>query len=205
MSLSSYSDIKQAVANWLNRDDLGSFVPDFISLGEDRIYRDLRIRAMETTTSDTTATGSIAVPSGYLEMKHVYVDGTPIMPLKRMTAEQLYQNYPLRSSTDKPQFFARDGDSFIFGPYPDAAYTVYMTYFIRLSALSDTNNTNWFTTNAPSILLWASLLEAEPFIQNDDRIPIWKAKYEEIRDNVKVENDRELYSGSPLRAVVSWS
>lgn len=205
MSLSSYSDIKSAVGNWLNRDDLSTYIPDFIALGEDRIYRDLRIRAMETALSETTASGTISVPSGYLELIHAYVDGSPVQPLQRQTAEWIYQNYKLRTSTGKPLFIARDAGTFIFGPYPDANYTIIGTYYARLSALSDSNTTNWFTSNAPSIILWAALLEAEPFLQNDERIATWQSKYEQVKENIFVEDQREKYSGSPLRSTVSWT
>ena len=205
MSLANYSDIQSAVANWLNRNDLNSYIPDFIALGEDRIYRDLRIRAMETALTDTIASGTIAVPSGYLELKNIYIATSPIQPLQRRTAEWIYQNYPLRSVSGKPIFIARDAGNFIFGPYPDSGYAIAGTYYARLAALSSTNTTNWFTANAPSILLWASLLEAEPFIQNDERLVLWKTKYEEIKENISVEDQREIYSGSPMRATVSWS
>lgn len=205
MSIASYSDLQSAVASWLNRSDLTSNITDFISLGEDRIYRDLRIRAMETAWSDTLATGTVAVPNTYLELVHAYIDGSPVIPLQRVTAEVLYQKYPLRSSTGQPIFIARDAQNFIFGPYPDSNYSVIGTYYCRLPALSSTNTTNWFTANAPSILLWASLLEAEPFIMNDERLAVWQAKYDQIKENITVEDDREKRSGSPLRAVVSWS
>ena len=69
MSIANYSDLKTAVANWLNRSDLTSYVSDIVMLGEAKIYRELRIRAMETALSDTIASGVIAVPSDYIEMK----------------------------------------------------------------------------------------------------------------------------------------
>lgn len=205
MSIASYSDLQNAVASWINRSDLSSNISDFISLGEDRIYRDLRIRAMETAWTDTMPAGTVAVPSGYLELVHAYIDGSPVKPLQRITAEVMYQKYPLRTSTGFPVFIARDAGNFIFGPYPDSNYTIIGTYYARLPALSASNTTNWFTANAPSILLWASLLEAEPFIQNDERIATWQAKYDQIKENITVEDSREKYSGSPLRANVSWS
>ena len=205
MSLSSYSDIKSAVSNWLNRSDLDTYIPDFVALCEDRIYRDLRIRCMETAFTDTIASGVISLPTNYLEMDHLYIDGSPIQALQRKSAEWIYQNYPYRTVTDKPLFFARDVETIIFGPYPDSGYTVIGNYFKRLPALSASNTTNWFTDNAPSILLWGSLLEAEPFLKNDERIALWQAKYQEIKENLTVENDRENFSGSPLRMTVSWS
>ena len=49
MAITIYSELKTAVANFLSRSDLTSRIPEFITLGEDRIGKDLRIRAMEAT------------------------------------------------------------------------------------------------------------------------------------------------------------
>lgn len=203
MAISTYSDLKNSLASWLNRDNLTSYIPDFIALGEARIYRELRIRAMETALSSTIASGVIAVPSDYVEMKYCYVDGSQSQHLLRKTAQWILEKYPTRSSDGKPKYFAQDAGNFIFGPYPNDAYTIKGTYYKRLTALSDSNTTNWFTTNAPGILLFAALLEAEAFMKNDPRIELWDAKYEEEKATIMREENAEQFSGSPLYMAAS--
>ena len=201
MSISTYAELLQAVENWLHRDGdttIESRAPEFVRMGELRIYRDLRIRPMEASLSSTIASGVIAVPSGYVALKTAYIDGTPIQKLERKDAEWIHYNWPTRSSSGKPGFIARDGDNFIFGPYPDSTYTVKGTYYKRLDALSNSNTTNWFTTNAPDLLLWAALAEAEPFVMNDQRALMWEAKYKAVKDKVQAEDDQEEFSGGPL-------
>lgn len=205
MALANYSDLKTSVANWINRDNLTSYIPDFIALGESRVYSELRLRAMETTLSSTIASGVIAVPPTYVEMKYAYVDGSPTQHLTRKTAPWIMENYPTRSSDGKPKFFAQDAGNFIFGPYPDSTYTIKGTYYARLAALSDSNTTNWFMTNAPGILLYAALLETEVFIKNDPRIEMWDAKYEEIKGILERQEKAEQFSGSPLSMSASWA
>lgn len=198
MSISTYDELVTSVGSWIKRTDLTASIPDLIRFGELRIYRDLRIRAMETALSDTIASGVIAVPSGYVEMKHAYIDGTPVQRLTRKTAEWVYQNYPTRSSGGKPKFFAREAGNLIFGPYPDSAYTVKGIYYKRLTALGTGNQTNWFTENAPDLLLWAALVEAEPFVMNDARTELWAGKYITTKERIQREDDAEELSGSPL-------
>ena len=198
MSIASYSELQTAVGNWLNRSDLTSYIPDFISLGEARIYRELRIRAMETALSSAISSGVLAVPSTYIEIKFAYVDGSPSRLLKRTTPDDIYARYPVRASTGRPVHIAREGSNFIFGPYPDSAYTIKGIYYARLTALSDSNTTNWFTTNAPGILLYAALCEAEPFLKNDARIALWQAKYAEEKDGIEREERNEQFSGGGL-------
>jgi hypothetical protein len=200
MAISNYSELQTAVGNWLNRSDLTSYVPDLIMLGEARIYRKLRIRAMETALNSTIASGVIAVPATYVELKSARIDGTPVQPLTRTSVDNIYHKYPTRSADGMPNQIAREGSNFIFGPYPDSTYTVKGIYYARLTPLSVSNTTNWFTANAPDLLLWAALAEAEVFLKNDERTIVWEAKYQAAAKDVQDEDSKENNSGSPLYA-----
>jgi len=192
----TYSDLQTKIGTWLHRSDLTASIPDFIRLAEARIYRKLRIRAMETAFSSVIASGVIAVPTSYVELKHARVDGSPTGKLARKNDEWIYQNYPTRSSSGKPKFIAREADNFIFGPYPDSTYTIKGIYYKRLAALS-VSTTNWFTENAPDLLLFAALCEAAPYLGKDSRIVIWEGKFNAVIDQIQRENDAEEFSGSP--------
>jgi hypothetical protein len=205
MAITSYSTLQTAILGWVHRGSdatLTAEAPLLVQFAEARIYRDLRIRCMETALSSAIASGVVAVPTGYVEMKYAYINGSPTQKLQRKDAEWIYHNYPTRSSDGTPKFFAREADNFIFGPYPDSAYTVKGVYYKKLDALSDSNTTNWFITNAPDLLLFAALCEAEPFLVNDERVALWEKKYDQIRARVQREDDGEEFSGSPLAVTV---
>ena len=198
MALSTYANLTSAIQNWLHRSDLSSYVDDFVTLGESRIYNDLRIREMETVTTSTVSSGVIAVPSNYIEMKSAYVSSVnPNVKLERKTAEWIYEYYPDRTATDIPLFFAREGSNFIFGPYSDGAYAVTMNYYNKLAALSSAVNTVF--TTYPGLWLFASLSETAPFLKDDKRIIIWEAKYQDLLKRIQKESDDEEWSGSNLR------
>jgi hypothetical protein len=173
-------------------------------LGERRIYRKLRIRTMETALNVTMASGLAAVPSDYLALKSAYIDGTPVQRLQRRNVDFIYDKYPTRSSTAKPVFVARESSNFIFGPFPDSNYTMKGVYYARLPSLSVSNTTNFFTTNAPDILLWAALAESEVFLKNDERVLVWQAKFKAAADEIQEEDDEDEASGGPITAAVSW-
>ena len=193
--ITSYATLKTTIADWLKRDDLTDSIPGFIRFGELRIYREMRVRAMETALTGTIASGVLAVPSGYVEMKYMRV-GT--QKVQRKDVEWMYEKYPTRTSGGQPKFVAREVDSFIFGPYPDSAYTVTGLYYKALPALSDSNTTNWLITDAPDLILFASLCEAAPYMMNDERIPVWGNKYVATKDRIQSQEDDEEFSGSPL-------
>jgi hypothetical protein len=192
MAINNFSTLKTAVQNWIDRTDIADRVDEFISLGEARIYRELRIRAMETALSDTISSGVIGVPADFRALKHAYVNGSPTQWLEEQKAEFIYENYPTRSVTSKPRFIAQDGGNFIFGPYPDSAYTIKGTYYAALTALGTVNETNWFTTNAPDLLLFAALTEAAGFEMNDEKEAKWLARYEQTKNRIQKEDNRQL-------------
>lgn len=199
-NITTWATLKTEVANQLNRTDLTNDVPFFIQLAEFRIYRELRVRQMETVLNSTMSSGQIAVPSGYRSLKFAYIDGTPVQKLERKDAEWIYHNYPTRSASSKPFYIARDGGNFIFGPFPDSAYTVKGVFYKQLDLLSDSNTSNWLITDAPDLIYFAALCEAKPWLGDDERIAIWERKYEMIKQRVQLADNAEEFSGGPLAA-----
>lgn len=201
MAITTYAELQTAVSNWLHRSDLGSIIPDLIMLGEKRIFREIRARIMETALSDTIASGVIALPSDYLELKFAYVDGSPVKLLQRTSPTALLQKYPLRSSTSKPFLIARQGTNFIFGPYPDSTYTIKGIYYAQPTGIATSANSLF--TNNPELYLFAALLEAEPYMKNDNRVMLWQAKYDQIKDQINSYEKQEAGSGSGLQVVTA--
>lgn len=187
MAITTYAELKTAVANWLHRDDLTAYVDDIITLGEKRILREVKTRDMEAALNVTTSSGVATIPSDYVSLKHARVDGAPTQPLTAVTASQLYTQFPLRSGAGKPQKIAVDQGSFIFGPFPDASYTILGTYYKRLPALSTGVNA-LFTAN-PDLYLAAALGEALAFNANDKRLLVWESKYQAIKEALNTEDE----------------
>ena len=199
-NITTWATLKTEVANQLNHTNLTNDVPFFIQLAEFRIYRELRVRQMETVLNSTMSSGQIAVPSGYRSLKFAYIDGTPVQKLERKDAEWIYHNYPTRSASSKPFYIAREGGNFIFGPFPDSAYTVKGVFYKQLDLLSDSNTSNWLITDAPDLIYFAALCEAKPWLGDDERIAIWERKYEVVKQRVQLADNAEEFSGGPLAA-----
>ena len=54
--------------------------------------------------------------------------------------------------------------------------------------MDSSNQTNWFTIYAPQALLYGSLLQAMPFLKNDDRVQLWQALYQQAMDVLVAED-----------------
>lgn len=195
-STPSYAELKTGVADWLKRADLTSSIPDLIYMAEKWIFRHARTRDMETALSVVISSGVAALPADFVSLKHAYISGTPVTTLQPKSSSWIYLQYPTRSADSKPKFIGVDGSNFIFGPYPDSAYTVAGIYYKRLTSVQSSANA-LFLAN-PDLYLFAALAEAEPFLKNDNRMNLWISKRNEILADVNGEDNIARFSGGPL-------
>ena len=204
MALSNYSDLKTTVANYLARSDLTSVIPDFIQLAEQRMRRDLRIRQMLKVVTTTTTAGdsTVALPSDFLQLRDIHLDGNPVYPLQYQAPNAFYRN-TRSSEAGVPRQYTILASEFQFAPIPDTAYTIQMLYYAKPDFLSDSNTSNAFLANCPDALLYASLSEAEPYLMNDARIQVWAGLYDRAVVNIQTSDDQGEYSAAPLAMSVA--
>ena len=202
MAISTYSELQTAAANWLDRDDLTNRITEFVALAEATFNRVLRIRAMETTVSDTTVGGTKtdALPTGYLQMREIHLTTSPVVSLSYITPEIMYR-IRSGSTSAKPNSYTIVGDNLLFGPTPDGAYTYDMTYYKAFDALSDVATTNWIILNAPDLYLYGTLLQAEPFLMNDQRVALWERGMRQVINDLQTQDDKDRHSGSEMRVM----
>jgi len=204
MALGTFTELKDALADWLDRSDLTDRIPDFITLAEARLNRDVRIRPMEVRSSMETTAGQryFNLPGGYLQMRNMQINSNPITPLEYITPEMLDRLYG-SDTTGKPKAYTLIGDEIQLAPIPDSDYTVEMAFYEKFTALGDgtsgTVTSNWLTTNAPDVLLYGALLEAEPFIKNDERVNLWINAYNSAITRIQDTDTKDRHSGSAMR------
>lgn len=195
--MNTYSTLKQSIADFLARDDLTSYVDTFIDIAEARVGRRLKIRAMEATTTlvCSTSVATIALPTGYAGIRGVFLNGTVQYPLAYNTPEQLNSQV---SATGRPRFFSIVGANIQFNCVPDSAYDISMTYFATFTALSDSNTSNWLTTNVPHLLLYGSLQAASEFTQDDAAAQKWASLFQQAIDEAQAADEGEKYGPAPV-------
>jgi|TARA_R110000851_G_scaffold245287_1_gene398055 hypothetical protein len=203
MSIANYTELQTAVANWLDRDDLAARIPEFISLCEARFNRTLRLRAMETldtTVSTVGGTSTIALPTGYVQMRDFHLTTSPLTQLQYLAPEMMVR-LNAGSLQGKPLTYTIIADTIRLGPTPDSAYTTSMLYYKTFDALSGIAPTNWVITNAPDVYLYGTLLEAEPFLMNDARTQLWAQALKESINTLQEQDNKDRHSGSVLRVM----
>ena len=196
MAITTYSELKTAIANWLDRTDLDDRIPEFIQLAEARHRRDFKIRRMETrvTASTIADTEYYSLPDNFVAMRNIQLNTDPKTALEYMTPEQM-DRVRGGSSTGKPKAYSIIGNNFQLRPIPDGVYQIEMLYYKYFTALSDSNTTNDMLTYHPDAYLYGALVEAEPYLQNDKRIQTWAGFYDRAKQDIISSNERDRHSG----------
>ena len=202
MAISNYTELQTAVANWLDRDDLTDRIPEFISLAEARFNRVLRLRSMETKQTASTVAGqrNLALPTNYIQMRNFQVNSSPLTTLSYVTPE-IYDRVWGGSTSGTPKFYTILANEVSLGPIPATVMTVEMLFYKKFDSLSSSTATNWLITNAPDIYLYGSMLEAEPFIMNDERVPLWAQALQQGVSDLQEQDNKDSHSGSALRVM----
>lgn len=201
MALTTYTELNASIGDWLNRTDLTSAIPDFISLAEAQIERQLRTRQMIVRSNADISTEYAALPSDFLETKSFKLSGTnPITPLVFQTIDALDDLLRTHSAASRPKYFGIVGGQVRVVPAPDATYTTELVYYAKLTKLSASVASNWLLAASPDIYLYGSLLQAAPYLQDDARIPVWSSLYEKALTDLQISDSRSSTSSGAMSA-----
>lgn len=199
MALSTYVELKAAVADWLNRSDLTSAIDyDFLPLCEAELKR--RVRRTTKTGTIYVATAEVSPPSDMAEPISLRINsGTTYndVPLKLCTPEMLGEVLAGWNGVEsRPTHVAYFNGKFQFAPEPDQSYDCTVVYVMQFTALSGVNTSNAILAEAPDAYLYGCLLQAAPYLEHDERIPVWRAKFDAAIEQLnKVRMDEEYGAG----------
>lgn len=203
MSLANYSDLKTAIASWTARSDLTTQLDDFIDMAEAEFNRTLRTEQMltETTLTLSSTSSSVSLPSNFLEVESISFNDAP-REINYATRKQLEGQYASQSA-GRPKVYSLRASAtsggvqrMIFGPSPDGAYTLTLSYYQQLPGLSTSNTTNWLLTKEPEAYLFCALSKALTFIQDSERKAEIKSNWQEIKAQLDSEDEGRKSGGS---------
>ena len=203
MSITTYSELKTAIANWLNRDDLTSVIGDFISLTEADMDRKIRHWRMEQRATANIDARYTQLPQGFMEAVrfHLDVDERPIdlvTPVYMQTKRQGNAD-----TTGRPQVYSVIAGQIEVWPTPDATYTGELYYYARTTPLDDSNTSNWILDHFPDAYLYGALVHSAPYLVDDARAQVWASLYQNAIDGINGNNERAKFGGSGLRMQVN--
>ena len=174
-------------------------LPRLITLGERRISRELKIQGFirAVTTPLQTGVATYRKPDRWRDTVSMTVDGAPIFA---RSYEYCRNYWPDEAQTATPQFYADyDYNHWLITPTPNANSTLEVMYYEQPRFLGEDFQTNWLTEYAPDLLLYASLLEATPFLKNDQRIGTWQQLYDRAAQALNGEDLKKIMDRSAQR------
>lgn len=191
----TYTSLVADVTLYLERSDAQTInqIPSFINLAESIISDELKILGQQQTVSTTLVQGSPTLQKPARWRKTTSMNVTVAgerFPLLLRKYEYMRNYWPNPAQEDVPKYYGDyDFDHWFIAPTPSDDYAVEILYYEKIQPLDATNQTNWFTINAPQAMLYGTLLQAMPFLKNDSRVQLWQALYDRAVQTLKLEND----------------
>ena len=196
--LSNYAELVASIGAWLDRDDLNDMAPDFIRLTEEELNRILRVPEMEETVTLAIDGERIDLPEDFRQARAFYINTDPRYELEQISLGALRTKYAVQT-TGRPEVYAISGSELVFGPAPDAEYDGIFTFFEDIPGLTAEDDTNWVLEKHPSLYLYGTLLQAELYGWNDERLPLIRAGFDNAVAQLQKQGAGKHYGSAPLR------
>jgi hypothetical protein len=190
----NYSKLKEVIADFANRQDLGTQIPVFIEMTEARLRRDLRDKTRMTQRAEAMVYGEyFPLPCNWVETTKVIAGGRPLRLTDSFNIERV-------ELSEGPKFYRHAGDQLQLMPAVEGdPISFEMEYLEFPEALSDDNPTNWVLDTYPDIYIYGAMLQVAPFLMDDTRLPLWTQAYGEAVTAANGSSEKARVSGSALR------
>jgi hypothetical protein len=181
-----------SIAATLNKTNLTAVIPDFISLGESVLFRRLKTRRQQKSATYDIDSESMGVPAGLREVLSFSLTD-PVVRLDYVTPDAFDA---LDLGSGEPRFYTIVGSDILFSPSPAQSYSVRLRYTEGPCKLTSATRTNWILCQHPDAYLYAALCEAAPYLRDDERLPMWQARRDQIIAEI---NEIQPRPGTHLR------
>ena len=196
----TYDSLVEDVIRYSERNDVNfvNQIPRLIMLAEQAIAAEIKT-LMQLSVVNTTIPANNAVlqkPARWRKTTSMKINGQPVM-LKSMDYVSMYQS---ESDAGVPLYYGDyDYDHWALAPVPNQAYSLQIIYFSRIQPLDVTNQENLLTREAPQALLFGTLLQAQGYLKNQEKLAVWKSFYTEAIAALKNEDQKRMIDRNTVR------
>ena len=190
----TYDSLVNDIQTYLERNDTATLdkIPQFIMFAEQVLASEIKFLGNLTVVDGTMTANNPVLDKPARWRKTVSFNVTVAgerIPVFLRKYEYIREYWPDDTKTGVPAFYGDyDYTHWLVAPTPASAYAFQVLYYERNQPLDSSNQTNWFTQYAPQAMLYGSLLQAMPFLKNDERIPVWQAMYDKAIALLKQED-----------------
>jgi hypothetical protein len=207
----TFTSLQSDIRNYLERGGstdpiVFEQIPRLITLAERRIARELKIQGFLAVVNTAMQSGVSVYPKPDRWRDTVSINigtGTNNNTRKQIYArsyEYIREYWPDETQEATPEFYADyNYSNWVFAPTPDADYPMEVLYYELPQLLDEATQTNWLTEYAPNLLLYASLVEATPFVKDDQRVQLWQTYYDRALAALNGEDLQKIVDRSVIR------
>ena len=199
----TYAELKTLIQDYCQNTEtvFVSHLDDFIKQAEAKIFQSALLKDGYQTATGTLSAATLAAPAGFLHPRSFRITVAGVDKTLREKDESFIREvWPNATTTGVPKYYAiKDDATLIFAPTPVTSYTYTFHYYgIGATIISaTTTNTSWLSTYAPSVLLYACLIEAYTFMKgSEDLIALYTRLYNESLAALKIEMEGQASSDS---------
>jgi len=201
MALTNFTGLKASIADFLNRDDLTTVIPDFISLAEAQINRDVRHWKMEARSSGQQTGGDeyMQIPADWVETIRLHLTGSGTSVINLISRDAMAdKRQGDEDVSGTPIYYTHADSQFQLYPTPSADTDFELLYYQKIPSLIS-NADNWLLLDSPDVYLYGALLHSAPYLAEDERVAIWAQMYSAAVARLNEASESARYSGSGLK------
>ena len=203
MALSTYAELKTAVATRLSRSNMTALIPDFITIAHAKMMRGdivnqmpaLRIDDMLADADIVLSAGVGTLPSDYLERKSLYIDDSTETTMKFLPVAK-FNTLGAKTQAGTPAFYTIKGSSILVAPY--SSDTLKFHYYGLITEPSADSDTNAIFTKTPHAYLYGALAEAYDQIRAMDKSTYYRQQFVSAVVTLNEESDSHEFDGDSL-------
>lgn len=189
----NYTEIKAAVASYFHRTDISAAAITCIALAEASLSRELDLRELETSEAGTTTGDTITLPADFSQVTKLVIESGG----REITLDYISTGDDWSDQTGTPSYFTQlDGALKLF-PSPSDAFPYTLHYTAKLTPLSDSVATNWLSTNAADLYVYASCLEVARWTKDFEEVQHLTQVVAPLMDSIRRYSAR---AGKPVRS-----
>lgn len=185
MSLADYDGLKASIASTLNKTNLTASIPDFITLAEAAMRREITsVGRIDSFDDIEVTTDGWPLPVSADAVASVTYGGRD---LGYVSPDRFYE-----VQSELPVYYTVDGRTLRVA----AAGTVNIRLRSTFPALSASIASNWLLREHPDVYLYGALMQAAPFLRDDERIPVWGRFFAGAIDSINQREKRRQMGGN---------
>jgi hypothetical protein len=209
----TYAELTAAIKDYTNNTETAfvAAIPTFVKQAEQRIYRSVNLPVNRKNVAGTMTDGNqyLTMPTDFLlPLSLSITSSSNQIFLLNKDSNFVRSTYPNVSTKGTPKYYATfANDTFIIGPTPDANYVTELHYYYQPASIVDTSP-SWLGTNADTVLLYGSLVEAYTYMKGDaDMMQLYQQRYQEALDLLKLQAEGRMtgdeYRDGTIRVAVA--